>query len=112
MFLKGDCSPDPLNLERILKIPECSSSCPRAGSEARVMREAPHSGRSVGPGARRAVRGDFQNLRTGDWDLTKIPDQKHKFCIYFFLSCLTTEQYEYYCYYSYFVPKSLLLRDF
>ena len=36
------------------------------------------------PRARRAARGDFQNPRTGDGDLDKIPDQKPEFCTYFF----------------------------
>ena len=52
---------------------------PRASATASVRRFAPHSG----PRARRAALGDFQNPRTGDGDLGKIPDQKHEFCTYF-----------------------------
>ena len=36
------------------------------------------------PRARRAARRDFQNPRTGDGDLGKIPDHKPEFCTYFF----------------------------
>ena len=67
-----------------MKIPEGSTPCPRAVAEAGVRREAPNGGRSGGPRARRAARGDFQNPRTGDGDLDKIPDQKPEFCTYFF----------------------------
>ena len=69
-----------------MKIPEGSTPCPRAGAEAGVRREAPNGGRSGGPRARRAARGDFQNPRTGDGDLGKIHDHKPEFCTYFFLN--------------------------
>ena len=78
-----------------MKIPEGSTPCPRAGAEAGVRREAPNGGRSGGPRARRAARGDFQNPRTGDGDLGKIPDQKSEFCIYFFLIIGTNSRISY-----------------
>ena len=69
-----------------MKIPEGSAPCPRAVAESRVRREAPNGGRSGGPRARRAARGDFENPRTGDGDLGKIHDHKPEFCTYFFLN--------------------------
>ena len=83
-LLGGDFHPDPRSPEGILKIPEGSTPCPRAVAEAGVRREAPNGGRSGGPRARRAARGDFQNPRTGDGDLVKIHDHKPEFCTYFF----------------------------
>ena len=69
-----------------MTIPEGSTRSQRAEAEAGVRREAPNGGRSGGPRARRAARGDFQNPRTGDGDLAKIPEQKTEFCTYFFLT--------------------------
>ena len=67
----------------------------RGGAESGVRREAPNGGRSGGPRARRAARGDFQNPRTGDGDLGKIHDHKPEFCTYFFLNpgILVTSKY-------------------
>ena len=75
----------PWSPEGILKIPEGSTPCPRAGAEAGVRREAPNGGRSVGPRARRAARGDFQNPRTGDGDLGKSPIKNQNFVHIFFM---------------------------
>ena len=50
----------PWSPEGILKIPEGSTPCPRAGAEAGVRREAPNEGRSGGPRARRVARRIFK----------------------------------------------------
>ena len=83
VFCEGIFTQIPRSPEGILKIPEGSTPCPRAGAEAGERREEPNIGRSEGR-ARRVARGDFQNHRTGDGDLDKIPDQKPEFCTYFF----------------------------
>ena len=71
MFLCGYFHPDPLE--------------PGGDLDNSQWQHAVPVGRSVGPRARRAAQGDFQNPRTGDGDLGKIPDQKSEFCTYFFL---------------------------
>ena len=75
-----------------------SSRSPQPGGDFEIPRgqHAVPEGRSGGPRARRAARGDFQNPRTGDGDLqVKIPEQKPEFYIYF---CIfkQTSQYNLY----------------
>ena len=41
----------------------------------------------AGPRARRGARGDFQNPRTDEGDLTENPPTKSKLCTYFFPIC-------------------------
>ena len=48
------------------------------------------------PRARRAARGDFQNPRTGDGDLGKIPDQKPEFYTYFLYRFTTSSKLLFY----------------
>ena len=69
-LLRGDFSPDPRSPEGILKIPEVSTPCPRAGAEAR--------GHGVLP------EGIFKIPERAMGILVKIPEQKPEFCVYFF----------------------------
>ena len=84
-FFGGNLRSDPPKPGGDFENPEGNPPGPRAGAEAGERREAPNGGRSGGPRARRAARGDFQNPRTGDGDLGESPIKNQNFVHIFFM---------------------------